>query len=188
MSNLKIINAIRNGGNVERFHTTKMICRQNVAQHSFNAALLGHHIACVYLNGLPSANVDPNTISLHMLLHDISEQATGDVPSYTKKHYPSLKAILDNAEQAWAKNNLSADMAYGYDKDNLTIEERIICKFVDQYECAMTCLEEIAMGNSGFTEIYGRCVTGALFTMEMANNIPSLYGVLSDMMGELPDV
>ena len=147
---------IRLGGNVERFHTERMLFRQSVAQHSFNAALLAYDIAQT-LNDLVLDSdlfVSPKDVMLYMLMHDISEQAVGDIPSFTKKRHPVLSQMTSEAEKEFYDSKF---VDTNFDLLDISGTEKLICKFCDVFECACTCIEEIAMGNSNFRAILSRC-------------------------------
>lgn len=169
---------LRKGGNVERFHTDRMLFRQNVAQHSFNAALLAYHIADYY-SERSNNEVNPDELLRYMLIHDIAEQAVGDTPSFTKRKSKDLHRILYCLETEWMSKNLSDTPFFDLVAPNLTETDRIIAKFSDAFECACTCNEEIAMGNSNFKVILKRSTDFIRYMIEeRCSNDPVLYDLL----------
>ena len=176
---------IRKGGNVERFHTDRMLFKQNVAQHSYNASLLAYDIAMSY-NSMcePRDQIDANDIVMYMLLHDISEQATGDMPSFTKRKHPKIALLMNEAESEFFESKF--DHTHFSTFDSLDCESKIIAKFCDTFECACTCIEEIKMGNSNFNRVYIRCRT-ALASMLVSFDNRILEEILELLLGNLDD-
>lgn len=150
MNYFNVFSDIVYGGNVKRFHTFRMNQDQDVAQHSFNAALIAAFIA-------EKVNVDnsrdgddkfcnPHKVMTHMLFHDIAEQWTGDVPSIIKTRYPEIGDTFNKIESDLATGRLGFSSFYR-DSQHLNVDEKCIVKFVDQLEAFITCKNEQMMGN-----------------------------------------
>lgn len=133
MLNIERLNIYRKGLSVERCHTVPHIIPYNNGFHSCNAALIAHEL-CV-LNNLNSASS-----IRYMLLHDIAEGYTGDIPANVKVNNPDLKSELDLIEARWERLNIP-------DMPDLSIQEKRISKVADIVELGMYCLSELKLGN-----------------------------------------
>lgn len=159
-SKMDWIRNIRKGGDIQRYHTTPMVKAQDVAQHSFNAALMAEWLA-VSVNSnrstLASKSLDVHKVVMHMLLHDIPEQAIGDVPGWVKWSSPDIKKALDEEEFDWCAKNMSQQRAwYMY---GLTSEEALLVKFIDLAECCYKIAQDVRMGNSDRKDDVLTCYT-----------------------------
>jgi len=138
-------NTVRDGGNVQRYHTKNLIKPQDVAQHSFNCALIVDHFG--ELIGLNE--FERYETVMHMLLHDVPEQAIGDTPYYTKVQHNNIKAGLDAAELEWCRGHLPKRYFDLTTMANFSEKQKVLCKFVDSYEAMCKVDEEVAaMGNN----------------------------------------
>lgn len=153
MYSIEWFNMIRKGGNIIRFHCSKMNTPQDVAQHSFNAALMAEELAH-HIDG-----VDPHTVVMHMLLHDIPEQHIGDSPGFAKSKYPKLKKALDDIEEKWVEDTFIQRHQDAFLK--LNSAEARLCRFVDLIECALKGLEEHAYGGKDGAAIFYNCFNSA---------------------------
>ena len=122
---------IRNAGDVLRYHTRKVLHRQDVANHSWNVARI-----YVDMFGIPRAEV-----LVYIMYHDVPEVITGDVPFQIKRIMPELKAELATAE-SYAIGKL------GYNEMMLTPEELRNVKIADLMEMREYAMSEIDHGNS----------------------------------------
>lgn len=123
----------RKGLNVERMHTVAHITPYNNGSHSANAALIA--IELCYINGM-----DCYSVIKYMLMHDIAEGYTGDIPANVKVDNPELKKVLDKVEKQWEERNLPH-------MPDLHGDEVFIAKAADLIELGMYCIDEIRMGN-----------------------------------------
>lgn len=137
---MDLLRITRNGGDVERFHSSNMVKSQDVAQHSYNAAFIAE-----YLAEAAGIMADNHKVVMHMLIHDIPEQAIGDTPGWAKVGSSKLKEALDEVEYEWCQENLcQRHHRFMYD---LNWTEQAICKFSDLAECAHKLVQEVKMGN-----------------------------------------
>jgi 5'-deoxynucleotidase YfbR-like HD superfamily hydrolase len=127
---------IRNAGDVIRYHTRKVIHRQDVANHTWN-------VMRIYIEtfGLPRAEV-----LAYILYHDVPEIITGDVPFQIKRLLPELKIELRIAE-FYAIGKLK------YQEYDISTTEKYRVKIADLLEMKEFAEEEIAMGNSTAQDI-----------------------------------
>lgn len=86
--NLTIRQKLR-ASHVKRWHIVETSKRQSVAEHSFNVILFAQHIA--QLEG-----IDPTSLVLYAVQHDLDEVVTGDVPTPVKIAVTGRKLTVAN--------------------------------------------------------------------------------------------
>lgn len=134
----KVIGYFRDGFNVKRFHTARIVQEETVGHHSANVAMLCYHLTL----GEPSA-----ALLLAALTHDMGEQYTGDVPATAKWKSPSLKRALDELEELCGAVSMT---------ERLTPLERRILKQADMLDLCLKCYEELDLGNANAAPILER--------------------------------
>lgn len=122
---------VRNAGDVIRYHTRKVIHRQDVANHTWN-------VMRIYTEryGIPRAEV-----YVYILYHDVLEIVTGDIPFQIKRNVPAMKQASLLAEQ-----HAMATIKIPYVP--ITAEERHRVKVCDLLEMREYAEIEIAYGNA----------------------------------------
>lgn len=132
MNQVKLALAIREGGNVERMHTTPHHGEYSNAKHQWNMAML-----LFILHPEPSL-----TLVRAILEHDIAERWVGDTPGPAKHDInPQLGEILKDTElNIMDKLGLCSGMI-------LMGNERDWLRGLDLLEYMMFCHDELAMGN-----------------------------------------
>jgi 5'-deoxynucleotidase YfbR-like HD superfamily hydrolase len=134
---ISMIDYVRNGMRVRRFHTVDMHVTETVGHHSANVAML-----CQIIH--PDCRKE---LLLAALTHDLTEQFTGDVPATAKWGSPALAVALNDLEE-------------GYEKfpTDLSSFEVSVLKQADMLDLCFKCAEEVRMGNSFAATILGRGV------------------------------
>lgn len=122
---------LRNAGDVVRYHTRKVINRQDVANHTWN-------VMRIYTEryGIPRGEV-----YAYILYHDVAEVITGDIPFQIKRYLPEFKEAIVEAE-------LHAMYKLGIGPIEITPDEvrRVkVCDLIEMHEYAMT---ELNHGNT----------------------------------------
>lgn len=135
----------RKGLKVERLHTVSHVTPYNNGFHSCNAALVARELCKI--NDIE----DSGKVILYMLLHDVAEGYTGDVPANVKREFPNVKLAMDEAELAWEEDHID-------DMPLLTDVEMQIAKAADTIELGMYCLEELALGNTNLSLVLANVV------------------------------
>lgn len=125
---MKVYNS-RLAGRVRRYHTCRMICPQDVAQHSFNVCNLVR-----LLGGSMYAQ-------LAAIYHDMGEYACSDVPS------PVKRSLGGEAKLVLGRLETEGMAACGVQEIPLNEKDSKILKVADNLEGLITCVEEVRMGN-----------------------------------------
>ena len=125
----------RHSGKVERTHTIPTIQRYNNAEHVYNAIMIA--IELCRLAGVGSSKVIKS-----LLVHDVEEVYTGDIPANVKME-ENLKEILSGIEEDWVNENVPKH----HNNIKLTDTQYQIAKIADSLELVYFCIDEALMGN-----------------------------------------
>lgn len=156
------LRAARRAGRVARYHTSTLVHREDVAQHSFNLM----NILMVMLNG----NVS-NDLLVAALLHDQGEYLTGDIPSPVKKMLPpAAKSHIEMVEEQ------AVNMIHAKGHPVLTEWEHTMLKVADNLDGLLKCIEEVELGNQDLI------ITGSTYCIYLENLLPKLGGSQSGDM------
>lgn len=170
------INSIRSGGNVTRYHTKHMNRDQDVAQHSYNCALIVEHLARFFEPG----RVDPHRMMLYMLVHDIPEVHVGDTPYEAKSSNPLLNDSLESAEQEWMNDN--APESIHETVQTLTPLEQELCSFVDRFESFLKLSEEMLIGNRSIALWWASSYDNCLLSIDSNEDLEVLRPIVEKHM------
>lgn len=140
---LDALNFITRGAEVKRFHTLTTLCEETVGHHSHGVALL-----CYLLD--PTTTRD---VLIAALLHDLSEQYTGDIPSPAKREY-GIGAQVDALERR-LMSEVGLPMPALGSQDSRTL------KLADIAYGALFCVKEISLGNRRAAQVYDRYISYA---------------------------
>ena len=138
MSILKTIHrvrAIREGGNVERTHTTPHHGSYGVDKHSWGVATL---LAILHPN--PSKE-----LILAGLWHDVLERWTGDIPAPSK--WRLGKVVMDEIKRL--ENSIESSLGINFD---LSAEDLKWLKACDMLEFWLWSIDQGALGNCNTEE------------------------------------
>ena len=130
---------VEDGGAVSRFHTRRMVNRENVAEHSFTVAWV---CAMFYPD-----NQVPVKLLMAALQHDLPEFVTGVTTPPIKRSSEKSKAACVELEQKVLLEASHFDYM-GFLND----DETFILKFADSFSGLLTCLREMAMGNTEMSD------------------------------------
>lgn len=129
-----------NGTLVKRYHAVDTIKEDLVGRHSHGVAML----AWAMTDGKASAN-----LLMRCLTHDMGEQATGDVPSHTKRALgEEALAALDAMEDGVLEDNGLLIF--------LMPEEENIAKIADCLDGMLFCVRERRLGNKNMRIVFNR--------------------------------
>lgn len=134
---------IRQGSETERYHTKRMIQRNDVGHHSFHVAWLA------WLMGVARCDeVNPESIVMAALNHDLAEHVTGDMPGDFKREM----GLRESFSQYEAELFSSVGFVF---ENALSAEEQRILKLADMMEGCFFCIGEASLGNQRVGVIYG---------------------------------
>lgn len=127
------IRLARVAGNVQRYHTQTLVKQESVAQHTFNML----NIVIILTQGQVSKR-----LLEAVLVHDMGEYITGDVPS------PGKRALNDDAKTSFlALEESSMRAVHPTIEIELTLYEASVLKYADMLDGLMKCLDERMLGN-----------------------------------------
>ena len=123
-----LLKALDAASGVKRWHTVRTVYSQNLAEHSYEVALI------VARCGGSSAAV------IAALEHDLGESETGDVPAPFKRKYQNAALALEQAE-------LDAQRRLGCTVYGLDAADAWLVKFADVVSGLRFATREVQMGN-----------------------------------------
>lgn len=141
---------------IQRWSLMRSALPENVAEHSFQVALLAHAL-CVIGSEVFGKQVDADRVLALALFHDAEEVITGDVPTPVKHHNPEILSSMRNLE------SLARTRLLGMVPEPLVpvyrdlLEQRARdgnllrwVKAADKLDAYLKCVVEMAAGNNEF--------------------------------------
>jgi len=132
------INFIRQGSEVERWLTKKMLQVNDVGHHSFHVAWFAYLIYMSYAD--EATNVGAQRVVMGALSHDLAEHITGDVPGDFKREL-HLREQFGQYEEA-----LFNEVGLNFWGELSEREQRIV-KFADMLDGLFFIISEASLGN-----------------------------------------
>ena len=128
---------------------------ENIAEHSYQTAVLAHALALIRRDVLKLPTPDPDRCAVAALYHDASEILTGDLPTPIKYYNPEIKTAYKQVERVAGErllNMLPPELRASYEHDVLEDDEALapIVKGEDKLSAHIKCLEEQKAGNTEF--------------------------------------
>ena len=128
---------------------------ENIAEHSYQTAVLAHALALIRRDVLKLPAPDPDRCAVAALYHDASEILTGDLPTPIKYYNPEIKTAYKQVERVAGErllNMLPPELRARYEHDVLEDDEALspIVKGADKLSAHIKCLEEQKAGNTEF--------------------------------------
>lgn len=128
---------------------------ENIAEHSYQTAVLAHALALIRRDILHLPVPDPDRCAVAALYHDASEILTGDLPTPIKYYNPEIKTAYKQVERVAGErllNMLPPELRASYAHDVLEDNEALapIVKGADKLSAHIKCLEEQKAGNTEF--------------------------------------
>lgn len=128
---------------------------ENIAEHSYQTAVLAHALALIRRDILHLPAPDPDRCAVAALYHDASEILTGDLPTPIKYYNPEIKTAYKQVERVAGErllNMLPPELRASYAHDVLEDNEALapIVKGADKLSAHIKCLEEQKAGNTEF--------------------------------------
>jgi 5'-deoxynucleotidase len=140
---------------IQRWVLMRSAVPENVAEHSFQVALLTHAL-CTIAESVFAKAVDTGTAVILALFHDAEEVMTGDIPSPVKHHDPGMLRSIREIE------SLAANELLGMVPQALVDAYRPLIggaghpeltpwvKAADTLDAYLKCVTEDAAGNHEF--------------------------------------
>ena len=145
---------------IQRWNLMNNTQSENLSEHSFECALLVHHLAVIG-NICYARNYAPEKLACYALYHDAAEILTGDLPTPIKKFDHEILASYRKIETKAAQKiveYLPEKMRPQYDKyfngETLSKAERELLAAADKLCAFIKCIMEINAGNREFTAAY----------------------------------
>ena len=128
---------------------------ENIAEHSYQTAVLAHALALIRRDVLKLPTPDPDRCAVAALSHYASEILTGDLPTPIKYYNPEIKTAYKQVERVAGErllNMLPPELRASYEHDVLEDDEALapIVKGADKLSAHIKCLEEQKAGNTEF--------------------------------------
>jgi len=141
---------------IQRWVLMRSAVPENVAEHSFQAALLTHAL-CTIAQEVFGKEVDTGPADVLALFHDAEEVMTGDIPSPVKHHNPGMLRSVREIESLAANELLSMvpDALVAAYRPLISGPERDAdllrwVKAADTLDAYLKCAIEFAAGNREF--------------------------------------
>ena len=130
---------------------------ENIAEHSYQVAMLAHALALIRREILHLEGPDPDRCAVAALYHDASETLTGDMPTPVKYLNSQIrddyKKVEKIAEQKLL-DTLPDQLKPKYDKlltqSQQDSTEHQFVKYADKLSAYIKCVKEISYGNNEF--------------------------------------
>ena len=128
---------------------------ENIAEHSFQVAVLTHALVLIRREILKLDAPDPDRCAVAALYHDASETLTGDLPTPIKYHNADIKAAYKQVEKIAGNrllDMLPQELRHCYEHQVLEDDEAALpfIKAADKLAAYLKCLEEQKAGNTDF--------------------------------------
>ncbi len=128
---------------------------ENIAEHSFQVAVLAHALALIRRDILHLPTPDPNRCATAALYHDTSEILTGDLPTPIKYYNPDIKDAYKQVERIAGNrllDMLPQELRESYEHLVLEDDAEVLpfLKAADKLSAHIKCLEEQKAGNTEF--------------------------------------
>ena len=128
---------------------------ENIAEHSFQVAVLAHALALIRRDILKLPTPDPDRCATASLYHDASEILTGDLPTPIKYYNPHIKDAYKQVEHIAGNrllDMLPQELRTSYEHPVLEDDEEVLpfIKAADKLSAHIKCLEEQKAGNTEF--------------------------------------
>lgn len=141
--------------NIIRWGLMRNTFTENIAEHSYQVAVLAHALALIRREILKLDGPDPDRCAVAALYHDSTEILTGDLPTPIKYYNPDIKDAYKQVERIAGERLLSKlpdQLRASYEHLVLEDDETVnpIVKAADKLSAHIKCLEEQKAGNMEF--------------------------------------
>lgn len=145
---------------IKRWGLMRNTSNENVAEHCFNVSIVAHAL-CVIANEYFGGELNPERAATLGLFHEAGEVITGDLATPIKYFSPEFRSEfqkIENIANAGLLEKLPEELRTTYTP--LVIQEPDeyykIVKAADKLCAYIKCLEELAVGNTEFSDAASR--------------------------------
>jgi 5'-deoxynucleotidase len=149
---------------IERWSLMRNVLKENVAEHTFQVALLTHAL-CTIANVVYNRNVPTEQIVTLALFHDVTEVFTGDIPTPVKHHNKEILHNFREIEDIAASrllNMVPDELKHVYapligengkntEETPELLEQKKYIKGADLLDAYLKCVTELSAGNREFS-------------------------------------
>lgn len=149
---------------IERWSLMRNVLKENVAEHTFQVALLTHAL-CTIANVVYNRNVPTEQIVTRALFHDVTEVFTGDIPTPVKHHNKEILHNFREIEDIAASrllNMVPDELKHVYapligehgkntEETPEQLEQKKYIKGADLLDAYLKCVTELSAGNREFS-------------------------------------
>ncbi len=142
---------------IKRWGLMRNAVEEDVAQHSWDVAVLAHALAVISQQVFGRA-VDPNAVAAKALFHDATEAITGDLPTPIK-YSPAMRHASAHLEDevatemtALLPSALQPAIGAMMDHRQWTPDEVRLVKQADRLAAWLKCRAELRYGNREFEQ------------------------------------
>lgn len=157
---------------IPRWSLMRSLEEENVAEHSFQTAVLAHTLGLLGKN-LFGRQINCEKLALCGLYHDVCEILTGDMPTPVKYGDEKLESAYKETESrafailcGTAHPSLQSELIKYMTGRELTEYEKKLLKAADKISALSTCAGELASGNREFESAY-KSTLNAIKEMEL---------------------
>jgi len=142
---------------IKRWGLMRNAVEEDVAQHSWEVAVLAHALAVISRDVLGKP-IDPNAVATRALFHDATEAITGDLPTPVK-YSPAMRQATAHLEDEVAREMTAllpepvrAALAPMMDHAAWPADEAALIKSADRLAAWLKCRAELRHGNPEFAQ------------------------------------
>jgi len=142
---------------IKRWGLMRNAVEEDVAQHSWEVAVLAHALAVISRDVL-GKDVDPNAVATRALFHDATEAITGDLPTPVK-YSPAMRHATGNLEGEVCEEMLGLlppavrpALRAAMDHHEWPTAEARLIKSADRLAAWLKCRAELRYGNREFEQ------------------------------------
>ncbi|HET6788548.1 MAG TPA: 5'-deoxynucleotidase [Aquabacterium sp.] len=142
---------------IKRWGLMRNAVEEDVAQHSWEVAVLAHALALIRRDVFGGA-IDPNAVVTRALFHDATEAITGDLPTPVK-YSPAMRQATAHLEDevsremvALLPEALQGSLREAMDHRLWPQDEAELVKAADRLAAWLKCKAELRYGNREFEQ------------------------------------
>jgi 5'-deoxynucleotidase len=143
---------------IKRWGLMRNAVEEDVAQHSWEVAVIAHALAVIARDVLGQTQLDPNAVAARALFHDATEAITGDLPTPVK-YSPAMRHATKDLEGEVCEEMLRLlpeavrpALRSVMDHHEWPDEQARLIKSADRLTAWLKCCAELRYGNREFEQ------------------------------------